>query len=83
LTEPLSLADQAFTDLLSSTAAVMMGSGFQFTGCSVNDLPGGVSQGGYDIFFDTGSLGNLTEVLSFAVESSNSSGYDQIIGSVS
>src|SRR5262249_42953634 len=34
------LADQAFTDLLSSTATVMMGSGFRFAGCSVSGIPG-------------------------------------------
>jgi PEP-CTERM motif len=33
--------------------------------------------------FDTGSLGSFTEILSFDVESSNSSGYDQVIGNVS
>ena len=76
------LADQAFTDLLSSTAMITSGSGFRFTGCSVSDLPGGVSQGGCDIFFDTSNLGMFTEILSFPVESSNSSGYDQVIGRV-
>ena len=76
------LADQLFTDLLSSTGTVQSGSGFGFTGCSVSNLPGGVSQPGCDIFFDTSSLGDFTEVLSFDVESSNSSGYDQVIGNV-
>jgi hypothetical protein len=70
----LPLAEQGFTDLLSSTATVVSGSGFRFTGCSVNNLLGRVSQGGCDIFFDTDLPGMFTEVLSFAVESSNSSG---------
>jgi hypothetical protein len=73
------LAEQAFTDLLSSTATVVSGSGFRFTGCSVKNLLGGVSQGGCDIFFDTDLTGVFTEVLDFPVESSNSSGYDQVI----
>jgi hypothetical protein len=76
------LADQLFTDLLSSIGTVQSGSGFRFTGCSVSKLPGGVSQPGCDIFFDTSSLGDFTEVLNFDVESSNSSGYDQMIGNV-
>ena len=76
------LAEQAFTDLLSSTATVVSGSGFRFTGCSVTNLLGGVSQGGCDIFFDTDLAGMFTEVLDFPVESSNASGYDQIIDQV-
>jgi len=65
------LADQAFTDLLSSTGTVQSGSGFDFTGCSVTRVPGGVSQPGCDIFFDTRTVGDFTEVLKFAVESIN------------
>jgi hypothetical protein len=76
------LADQAFTDLLSSMGVVVSGSGFTISGDSVSDLAGGTIQGGFDIGFDTSNLGNFTEMLSFDVESSNSSGYDQIIGSV-
>ena len=76
------LADQLFTDLLSSTATIVSGSGFRFTGCSVKNLLGGVSQGGCDIFFDTDLAGMFTEVLDFPVESSNSSGYDQVIDHV-
>jgi hypothetical protein len=76
------LADQAFTDLLSSMGVVVSGSGFTISGDSVSDLAGGAIQGGFDIGFDTSNLGNFTELLSFDVESSNSSGYDQIIGSV-
>src|SRR4029077_4347817 len=76
------LAEQAFTDLLSSTATIVSGSGFRFTGCSVTNLLGGVSQRGCDIFFDTGLAGMFTEILDFPVESSNSSGYDQVIGHV-
>src|SRR5262249_53470957 len=76
------LAQQAFTDLLSSTATVSSGSGFRFTGCSVKNLLGGVSQGGCDIFLDTDIAGMFTEVLDFPVESSNSSGYDKVIGHV-
>jgi hypothetical protein len=76
------LADQLFTDLLSSTGTILSGSGFNFTGCSVNNLAGGVNQGGCDISFDTTSVGNFTELLSFDVESSNPGGYDQIIGNV-
>jgi hypothetical protein len=76
------LADQLFTDLLSSTGTILSGSGFNFTGCSVNNLAGGVSQSGCDISFDTSSVGNFTELLSFDVESSNPGGYDQIIGNV-
>jgi hypothetical protein len=37
----------------------------------------------YDsLFFDTGALGTFTEILDFPVESSNSSGYDQVIDHV-
>jgi hypothetical protein len=76
------LADQAFTDLLSSTGTVVSGSGFSIIGASVSGLAGGAIQGGFDIGFDTSNLGNFTEMLSFDIESSNSSGYDQIIGAV-
>ena len=48
------------------------------TGASVGGLAGGVTQGG----FDTSNLGSFSETLSFDVESSNSSLYDQVIGSV-
>jgi hypothetical protein len=75
------LADQAFTDLLSTDGDGSMGP-FRLTGCSVSDLPGGVSQGGCDAFFDTSDLGNFQDAFSFPVESSNSSGYDQVIGDV-
>jgi hypothetical protein len=75
-------ADEAFTDLLSSTASLVSGSGFEFSGCSASALSAGASQGGCDIVFDTGSLGSFTEQLSFDVESSNSSGYDKVIGDV-
>jgi len=51
-------------------------------GLRVSDLPGGVSQGGCGAFFDTSDLGNFQDVFSFDVESSNSSGFDQIIGDV-
>jgi PEP-CTERM motif len=76
------LADQAFTDLLSSIGTVESGSGFTITGDSVSGLTGGATQGGFDIGFDTSNLGSFSETLSFDVESSNSSLYDQIIGSV-
>jgi PEP-CTERM motif len=76
------LADQAFTDLLSSSGVVLSGSGFTFTGASFGGLAGGAIQGGFDIGFDTSNLGNFTEILSFDIESSNSGGYDQIIGAV-
>ena len=52
------------------------------TPLSVKNFLGGVSQGGCDIFFDTDLAGMFTEVLDFPVESSNSSGYDQVIGHV-
>ena len=48
------------------------------TGASVGGLAGGVTQGG----FDTSNLGSFSETLSFDVESSNSSLYHRIIGSV-
>ena len=35
-----------------------------------------------DIFFDTDIAGMFKEVLDFPVESSNASGYDQVIGHV-
>ena len=76
------LAEQAFTDLLSTSASLVSGSGFDFNGCSAKDLLGGTSQGGCDVSFETGALGNFTQTLSFDVESSNSSGYDQVIGDV-
>jgi hypothetical protein len=75
------LADQLFTDLLSTDGDGTMGP-FRLTGCSVKDLPGGDKQSGCDAFFDTGALGNFQDMFSFPVESSNSGGYDQIIGSV-
>jgi hypothetical protein len=76
------LADQLFTDLLSSTGSILSGSGFTIAGESVQDLLGGTTQGGFDISLDTSNLGNFLETLSFDVESSNSSGYDQVIGQV-
>jgi hypothetical protein len=76
------LADQAFTDLLSSSGVVLSGSGFTITGDSVSGLAGGAIHGGFDIGFDTSNLGNFTESLTFDIESSNSGGYDQIIGAV-
>jgi len=48
------------------------------TGTSVSGLAGGATQGG----LDTSNLGSFSETLSFDVESSNSSLYDQVIGSV-
>ena len=48
------------------------------TGASVGGLAGGATQGG----LDTSNLGSFSETLSFDVESSNSSLYDRIIGSV-
>ena len=48
------------------------------TGTSVGGLAGGATQGG----LDTSNLGSFSETLSFDVESSNSSLYDQVIGSV-
>src|SRR5262249_17019210 len=76
------LAEQAFTDLLSSTGTIPSGSGFTITGDSVAGLAGGASQAGFDITFDTSALGNFLETLSFDVGSSNSSGYNQVIGHV-
>jgi hypothetical protein len=75
------LADQAFTDLLSTAGDGTMGP-FQLAGCSVKDLPGGDQQGGCDAFFDTSSSGDFKEMFSFPVESSNSSGFDEVIGTV-
>jgi hypothetical protein len=75
------LADQAFTDLLSTNGNGSMGP-FSVAGCAVQDLSGGASQGGCDAFFDTSTLGTFMDSFAFPVESSNSSGYDQIIGSV-
>ncbi len=74
-------ADQAFTDLLSTDGNGSMGP-FTLTGCSVTKLSGGVSQGGCDALFDTSDLGDFSDVFSFPVESSNSSGFDQVIGNV-
>jgi hypothetical protein len=75
------LAEQAITDLLSSTPTVVSGSGFRFTGCSVTNLLGGVSQGGCDIFLDTDVAGMFTEVLDFPVESSYAD-FDMVIDHV-
>jgi hypothetical protein len=75
------LAAQAFTDFLSSTGSVASGSGFSITGDSVGNLPGGVSQGGFDITFDTSFLGSFTEMLSFDVESINPN-FDGFLGLV-
>jgi hypothetical protein len=75
------LADQLFTDLLSTSGDGTMGP-FRLAGCSVKDLPGGESQGGCDAFFDTSNSGDFSELFSFPVESSHSSGYDQVIGNV-
>jgi hypothetical protein len=75
------LADQAFTDLLSTAGDGTMGP-FRLAGCSVKDLPGGDQQGGCDAFFDTSGLGDFKEMFSFPVESSNSSGFDEVIGTV-
>jgi len=74
-------ADQAFTDLLSTDGSGSMGP-FTLAGCSVTKLSGGVSQGGCDALFDTSDLGDFSDVFSFPVESSNSSGFDQVIGNV-
>lgn len=49
---------------------------FRLTGCSVKDLPGGESQGGCDVSFDTSDLGDFSEAFPFPVESSNSTGFD-------
>ena len=76
------LAEQAYTDLLSSSAGIESGSGFDLSGNSVSDLAGGDTQGGFAVGFDTSTLGSFDELLSFDVESSNSSGYDQVIGDV-
>ncbi len=76
------LPEQAFTDLLSSSGTVASGSGFTIAGDSVSGLAGGDTQSGFDVSFDTSMLGMFNEMLRFDVESSNSSGYDQIIGEV-
>jgi hypothetical protein len=76
------LAEQAFTDLLSSKGTILSGSGFDIAGDSVSGLAGGLTQGGFDVGLDTAALGSFDEVLNFAVESSNSSGFDQFIGNV-
>jgi len=75
------LIDQAFTDLLSTDGNGSRGP-FLLAGCAVRDLPGGTSQPGCDALFDTSILGNFMDSFVFPVESSNPSGYDQIIGSV-
>jgi hypothetical protein len=75
------LADQAFTDLLSTAGDGAKGP-FRLAGCSVKDLPGGDKQSGCDAFFDTSSSGDFKEMFSFPVESSNSSGFDDVIGAV-
>jgi len=41
-----------------------------------------MSQPGCDVFFDTSVFGDFSDVFSFPVESSNTSGYDQVIGNV-
>ena len=75
------LAEQQFTDLLS-TSATNPGFPFRLSGCSVSGLPGGDSQSGCDIFLDTSIAQMVTASIFFDVESSNTSGYDQIIDSV-
>ena len=76
------LAEQAFTDLLSSSGTIESGTGFSLNGNSVSGLAGGETQGGFDIGFGTSTLGAFSETLRFDVESSNSSGYDEMIGDV-
>jgi hypothetical protein len=76
------LAEQAFTDLLSSTGTISSGSGFTIVGDSVSGLAGGLTQGGFDVSLDTAAVGSFDELLNFDVESSNSSGFDQVIGNV-
>jgi len=78
------LAEQAFTDLLSSSGSIVPPPTPVFTivGDSVSGLAGGDSQGGFDVSFDTSMLGNFDEMLSFDVGSSNSSGYNEMIGDV-
>jgi hypothetical protein len=49
-------AEQLFTDLLSTNGDGSIGP-FRLSGCSVKDLPGGMSQPGCDVFFDTSVLG--------------------------
>ncbi|HET7611072.1 MAG TPA: choice-of-anchor D domain-containing protein, partial [Rhodanobacteraceae bacterium] len=72
----------AFTDLLSSTVAIVSGSGFSLSGGSVSGLAGGVSQGGFEIGLGTLNAGFFNELLSFNVNSSNSSGFDMNIGTL-
>src|SRR5262249_51846190 len=55
---------------------------FRLTGCAVNDLPGGETHHGCDVFFDTSNFGDFLFSFPFDVESSNASGYDQLIGQV-
>ena len=74
------LADQAFTDLLSTNPSGTAAP-FSLAGCSASGLPGGDSQS-CDALFDTSSLGSFMDSVTFDVESSNASGYDQIIGDV-
>ncbi len=76
------LSERAFTDLLSSSGSIGSGSGFSIIGDSVSGLAGGDSQGGFDVSFDTATLGSFDEVLKFDIESSNASGYDMVIGDV-
>jgi PEP-CTERM motif len=77
------LSQQLFTDLLSSTGTVTSGSGFAIVGASVSDLPGGdTSTPPFDVTFDANAPGAFDEVLTFDVGSSNSSGYDQVLGDV-
>lgn len=63
------LAEQGFTDLLSSTGTITSGSGFSLSGDSVSGLAGGDTQGGFDIGLDTANVGSFNELLSFNVGS--------------
>jgi hypothetical protein len=74
------LAEQAFTDLLS-TNPTGSAAPFDLMGCSVRGLPGGDGQS-CDVLFDANSLGKFMDIVTFDIESSNSSGYDQVIGDV-
>ena len=74
------LGEQTFTDLLSSSLLSSSSTGFTLGGQTyVLSLAGGESGGGFDIGFDTSMLGSFRELLSFNVDSSNSSGFDQTI----
>lgn len=77
------ISEQLFTDLLSSNGTITSGAGFAIAGNSVGDLPGGGMQSGFDVTMETSQSGIVDEVLTFDVESSNSSGYDQVISDVS